>query len=162
MRGTILSRCQQHDFKEIYWREIAQSLENIAKLERESGGNFREVRGFYSLNLLWRHYNTAFLDRLSSKTSRDCTLGRIVEPQKRRLVGDDYHTLELPENRSPFRLELATTPSNRCDLLVPGKYRMHLEIGSSNSRRPITKIIVLEFSGEWLPNTIDMAIATPI
>ncbi len=34
IKGTILSRCQQHEFKSIYWREIAQHLENVAKQER--------------------------------------------------------------------------------------------------------------------------------
>ncbi len=34
MRGTILSRCQVHEFKRIYWREIAVYLQNIIKLEK--------------------------------------------------------------------------------------------------------------------------------
>ena len=34
MRGTIHSRCQVHEFKTIYWREISRHLENIAKLEK--------------------------------------------------------------------------------------------------------------------------------
>lgn len=33
MRGTILSRCQVHEFKKIYWRQMAQHLENVAKSE---------------------------------------------------------------------------------------------------------------------------------
>jgi len=33
MRGTILSRCQVHEFKKIYWRQIAQNLESISKSE---------------------------------------------------------------------------------------------------------------------------------
>lgn len=33
MRGTILSRCQVHEFKKIYWRQIEQNLANIAKIE---------------------------------------------------------------------------------------------------------------------------------
>ena len=34
MRGTILSRCQLHEFKRVYWREIASHLQNIAKMEK--------------------------------------------------------------------------------------------------------------------------------
>ncbi|MHA2279493.1 MAG: DNA polymerase III subunit gamma/tau [Promethearchaeota archaeon] len=34
MRGTILSRCQVHEFKKIYWRQIVQNLENIVKSEK--------------------------------------------------------------------------------------------------------------------------------
>lgn len=34
MRGTILSRCQVHEFKKIYWREIARHLDVIAKQEK--------------------------------------------------------------------------------------------------------------------------------
>lgn len=34
MRGTILSRCQVHEFNRIYWREIVSHLENIARLEK--------------------------------------------------------------------------------------------------------------------------------
>lgn len=33
MRGTILSRCQVHEFKKIYWRQMEQNLENISKSE---------------------------------------------------------------------------------------------------------------------------------
>ena len=33
MRGTILSRCQVHEFKKIYWRQMVQNLENVAKAE---------------------------------------------------------------------------------------------------------------------------------
>ncbi len=33
MRGTIQSRCQLHEFKKIYWREIARHLETIVKAE---------------------------------------------------------------------------------------------------------------------------------
>lgn len=33
MRNTIISRCQIHEFKEIYWREIARHLELIVKME---------------------------------------------------------------------------------------------------------------------------------
>ncbi len=34
MRDTILSRCQVHEFKKIYWREIARHLEEVAKQEK--------------------------------------------------------------------------------------------------------------------------------
>ena len=34
MRGTILSRCQVHEFKSIYWRQIEQNLANVAKAEK--------------------------------------------------------------------------------------------------------------------------------
>lgn len=34
MRSTILSRCQVHEFKKIYWREIARHLGVIAKQEK--------------------------------------------------------------------------------------------------------------------------------
>lgn len=34
IKSTILSRCQVHEFKKIYWRQIAQHLENIIKQEQ--------------------------------------------------------------------------------------------------------------------------------
>lgn len=34
MRSTILSRCQVHEFKKIYWREIARHLDMVAKQEK--------------------------------------------------------------------------------------------------------------------------------
>lgn len=33
MRGTIVSRCQTHEFRQIYWREIADHLVRVAKQE---------------------------------------------------------------------------------------------------------------------------------
>lgn len=144
-------------------RATAEKVEVfIEKIEREVNGVFRAVEGFYPLNLKWRHYNTVFLDRLSPKTSRDCSLGRIVDPQKKKIAGDDYPSLNLPPDRSPFRLELATIPSTRSDLLQPGKYRLFLQMVASNSRRPKRRIIELEFTGEWLPDVKDMVVAKPL
>lgn len=128
----------------------------IAKLEKETEGVFRKVEGFYPLNLKWRHYDAVFLDRLSPKTGRDCTLGRIVDPDRKRKVGDDHPLLQLSHDRSPFRLELATIPNTRSDLLAPGKYRLFLEIGASNVSRPKKRTMELEFTGEWLPKPIYM------
>jgi DNA polymerase III subunit gamma/tau len=34
MRGTIMSRCQVHEFKQIYWRDICSHLEQVAKTEK--------------------------------------------------------------------------------------------------------------------------------
>ena len=34
IRGTIISRCQLHEFKKIYWREISNQLEMISKSEK--------------------------------------------------------------------------------------------------------------------------------
>jgi len=34
MRNTIVSRCQVHEFKKIYWREIARHLDTVAKQEK--------------------------------------------------------------------------------------------------------------------------------
>ena len=34
MRGTILSRCQVHEFKKIYWREMVLKLEHVVKIEK--------------------------------------------------------------------------------------------------------------------------------
>ena len=131
----------------------------VANLEREIDGVFREVNGFYPLNLKWRHYDSVFLERLSPKTARDCTLGRLVDPERKKVVGDDHPSLRLPPNRSPFRLELAVTPNTRSDLLEPGKYRLFLEICASNTRRPKKRTLELEFSGEWLPQDTEMATA---
>ena len=134
----------------------------VEKIEKEINSIFRRVDSFYPLNLKWRHYDTVFLDRLSPGTSRDCTLGRIVEPQNKHLVGDDHPSLNIPSNQSPFRLELATVPNTRCDLLAPGKYRLYLEIGASNARHPQKRKVELEFGGTWLQEIRDMAVARNI
>jgi len=134
----------------------------IAKLEKEINGVFREVDGFYPLNLKWRHYDKVFLDRIPPDTGRDCTLGRIVNPEQKGEVGDDDPSLELPDGRSPFRLELAIKPTTRSDLLRPGKYRLLLEISASNAMHPKKRTIELEFTGEWLPETKNMVKAKPI
>lgn len=144
-------------------RAVAINVEVfVEKIEKEINSVFQRVDSFYPLNLKWRHYDTVFLDRLSPGTSRDCTLGRIVEPENKRLVGDDHPSLNIHSNQSPFRLELATVPNTRCDLLVPGKYKLYLEIGASNARHPQKRIIELEFDGTWLKEIRDMAVARNI
>jgi hypothetical protein len=141
-------------------RATAEKVEVfVANIEKESGTKFHKVEGFYPLNLKWRHYDTVFLDRLSPKTSRDCTLGRIVDPNNKQRVGDDQPSFSLPPGLSPFRLELAVPPSTRSDLLAPGRYRIYLELGASNSRKLKRKTIELEFTGKWLPDPKDMVVA---
>jgi len=133
----------------------------IAKIEKESNGVFCKVSGFYALNLTWRHYDppVVFLERLLPDTARECALGSIVDPNQKHKVGADHSSLNLPANRSPFQLALATIPNTRSDLLAPGKYRLFLEIGSANARRVKKRTVELEFTGEWLAETDKMAVA---
>jgi hypothetical protein len=140
-------------------RATAEKVEVfIAKIEKEINGIFQEVKNFYPLNLKWRHLDVVFFERLSPGTGRDCTLGRIANPDNRESIGDYNPSLGLTPKQSAFRLELAVMPSTRSDLLTPGKYRLHLEIGASNAK-PKRKTIILQFDGHWSDNPRDMAVA---
>jgi len=131
----------------------------IAKVEKEINGVFRKVSGFYPNNLIWRNYDQPFLERLSPHTIRACALGKIPDPNQKNKVGADHSSLNLPNDRSPFQLALATIPNTRSDLLTPGKYHLFLEIGAVNSRHVTKRIIEMEFTGEWLDETKKMAVA---
>jgi len=131
----------------------------VAKLCREEDGVFQKVSGFYPLNLLWRNYNTVFLDRILPHTSRECALGQIVNPKQKQKVGADHPSLCLQDDRSPFQLTLSTIPNTRSDLLKPGKYHLFLEIGAANARNVKKRTVELEFTGEWLPQTKKMVFA---
>lgn len=131
----------------------------VAKLCKEENGVFQKVVGFYPLNLMWRNYNTVFLDRILPNTSRECALGQIVNPNQKQKVGADHASLGLPADRSPFQLTLSTIPNTRSDLLKPGKYHLFLEIGAENARHVKKRTVELEFTGEWLPETKKMVVA---
>lgn len=134
-------------------RSVAEKIEVfIEKIEKKINGKPDEMKGFYPLNLVWRHFNIVYLERLSPQSYRDITLGRIADPQTRRNVGDDSPALKMPGDHSPFKLWLAVQPTTRCDLLSPGKYHLSLEITAANARKPNVQKIELEFNGEWLPN----------
>jgi hypothetical protein len=131
----------------------------VEKLEKFDGKRFQEDKKFYSMNLLWRHYDQPVLNAIPPRSRRFCTIGRISDPQYKSLVGDDYTDLQLPNDLSPFRLHLAAIPNTRNDLLPPGKYRLTLAIGGSNSGKAKIKRIVIQFSGQWRENARDMIAA---
>lgn len=134
----------------------------VAGVEKETDGIFRKIDSFYPLSLKWRHYNEPFMSRISPASVRDCTLGHLVEPQYKRRIYEPWLSLDLADDRSPFQLDLAVIPNTRTDLLLPGKYRLLLEIGASNTIRIKKRIVELEFSGKWLPNMRDMAKVKPV
>jgi hypothetical protein len=161
--GAIVAEAAYLQFFVVnHGRTSAEKVEvYVEKLEKEINGIFQEVKEYFPLSLVWRHSNTDSLERLSPESRRACTLGRIVDPAKRSdpLIDDAHPRLNLSPDRSPFRLELSYQTNTRSDLLEPGKYRLFLEIGGSNVRRPKKKILELEFTGEWLSDPRNMAVA---
>jgi len=132
-------------------------LENV---EREQNGAFHKISGLYPMDLRWRHTDRPFLERISPHTTRDCTVGFIVNPANRNVFyGEDIinnFLRNLPANCSPLNLVLDVIPNTRCDLLMPGKYHLYIEISASNIRQPNKRTIELDFTGEWLESVSDM------
>jgi len=107
----------------------------VAKIEKESDGIFSKVDNFYPLNLKWRHYNEIFLDRLSPKTTRDCTLAHPGSG----LAFCHLSSLPTPGIKNPAFLsekrslvfDQSTSPSfkgygGECYIFKESRYLLHL------------------------------------
>jgi hypothetical protein len=79
----------------------------IKKIEKEVNSKFQVIESFSSMSLNWSHYDHPILHRIHKNSSRECTLGRIVDPKRKIIAGDSYEFLDqdnLDNNISPFRL----------------------------------------------------------
>jgi hypothetical protein len=122
-----------------------------ARLETEKGLDFHAVDGLYPLNLTWRHHQPplTFLPRILRGPPRECAIGMIPCPNREKKPAEDASLRHDDPQVLQFQLALSSVPNTRCDLLTPGKYRLHLDIGAANARALARVIVEFDFSGKW-------------
>jgi hypothetical protein len=130
----------------------AESVEVLAaSLEWKRAGAFTKKLGFVPRNLCWTESEKGpeqtVLPGLSPATGRLCDLGSIVDPKRTRQM--------LGPSGSPEAGLTLSLKSTRGHLLIPGDYRLTLDLTAANSR-PSTYIIEFTFSGEWYDDEVAM------
>lgn len=123
----------------------------VSELERYHNNVFESDSRFYPLLLYWRHYvpKTVFLDRLLLHSIRHVGLGHIPSELTKESVGSGFEQLGIQQNKLPFVINSPMRPNTRSDIILPGRYRLTLEIAAANSQRPVKAVIELSFDGEW-------------
>jgi hypothetical protein len=75
-----------------------------------------------------------------------CDLGRLIDPEHRKLFGDDLGV--VPDDQTILALDLEFKPNTMSHLIQPGTYQLHPKISGSNCA-VVDKIIELTIAGSW-------------
>jgi hypothetical protein len=115
-------------------------------LRKKADGCFQDVDSFLPMNLRWTHSNEIFTEGISPEMGRHCDLGRIVDPELRKNVGEDLPTLRADE--TVLALILEVQPSTMSHLVAPGVYRLELRVAAANCL-PASHTLELTITGKW-------------
>jgi hypothetical protein len=120
---------------------------------RNSDGEFIPVESFIPMNLRWSFgserptHAEVFADGISPGIGVHCNLAYILKPDQRQQTRDD-HPRANPE-QTIMRLTTEMHPNNRCNVLLPGTYRLKLLVcadlqGTLKPDCPIRLLLRLE------------------
>ncbi len=124
----------------------------VSEILRERAGEFIPMSSFIPMNLRWGFgsetptHAEVFADGISPGMGVHCNLAQIIDFSKRKEVGDD-HPDAKPEE-TVIRLTTEMHPTNRCNVLIPGTYRLKLKIAGSNCR-PKDYTVQITLFGKW-------------
>jgi len=139
----------------------AELVEVFAKklTEKKEDGAFTKVSTFMPMNLTWTHTDDKiFYEAISPHMYRNCSLGHIIDPSKRRLSRSEQLPEEKsgkPFNKAVFSFDLEIRPNTGGHLIKPGTYRLDIVVAAANVK-PISKTLEIAFNGEWCPNEAEM------
>jgi len=87
-----------------------------------------------------------FADGISPGMGVHCNLAYILKPDQRKQTKDDHPDAKSEE--TIMRLTTEMNPNNRCNVLLPGTYRLKLLVAGSNCR-PKVHTIEITLDGRW-------------
>jgi hypothetical protein len=129
-------------------RARAEKVQVFAKAlsKRIADGTFRPVNDFLPMNFQWSHTHEKFADGISPKMGKHCDIGHIIFPGS--LVDFQEDHSDAHSGSTILALDLEAKPLTKNHLVLPGTYRLTLNIAAANSS-PITKVIELTLTGDW-------------
>jgi len=140
--------------------QVEVFLSKIAK--EDTGGNWVPVNSFLPQRLLWSFSQGAHLPSLSPGMHSHCNLGHILPPWGRSHVqGENPNALDfwgkpvVPDDKTVLCLDVQFRSNNLSHFLIPGKYRLDLLLGSSQTKA-VPFQITLDLSGKWFESEKDM------
>jgi len=106
--------------------------------KQQADDSFSKVESFLPLNLRWSHISKAFVDAISPEMEKHCDIGHIIDPaQRATLLMEDDPSVGVPD-RTLLSFDFVVKPHTMSHLIPPGKYRLSLLIGASNTK-PVKK-----------------------
>ncbi len=123
--------------------------------KQQADDSFSEVESFLPLNLRWSHISKTFVDAISPGMEKHCDIGHIIDPaQRATLHMEDDPSLGVPD-KTLLSFDFVVKPYTMSHLIPPGKYRLSLLIGASNTK-PVKKTIEINVTGDWYSNEAEM------
>jgi hypothetical protein len=108
------------------------------------------VKSFLPMNLRWSFGTEtnpiSFADGISPGMGVHCNLARVLDPTKRKTLGDDHSEAEPEQPVLHLETELKTT--NLCNVLPPGIYHLELKIAGANCK-PTSHTVVVTLKDKW-------------
>ena len=119
---------------------------------QDAYGIYKLDEHFLPMNLCWSHSAVGvdkpevFAEGISPHMGKHCDLGRILEPNLRKTIGE-YPKDTMPENNC-LALELEVKPNTRSHLIQVGNYKMEIKIAASNAK-PVVKWLEISLKSKW-------------
>ncbi len=124
----------------------------VSEILRERAGEFIPMKSFIPMNLRWGFgsetptHAEVFADGISPGMGVHCNLAQVLDPSKRKVAGDDH--LDAKPEETVMRLTTEMNPTNRCNILLPGTYRLKILIAGANCR-PKAYMLQITLLGKW-------------
>lgn len=123
----------------------------IEVFKKEANGEYRELRNFLPLNLVWAHDNLVSMPKIQPKLFKYLNFGHI---EKSEVAGLNYFGITEGVN-IVFKFAFAISPSHGSHILLPGDYNITIKFASNNVS-PVTKKFNLVISDKWDDNEKEM------
>ena len=119
---------------------------------RSADGQFKPVENFIPMNLRWAYSHAngrppeIFADGISPGMGKHCDLGCVVDPARRKDLGDDLPGVQAQE--TILKLDVEFPPNTMSHLIAPGVYRLHLLLAAANCA-PVATQLEITLTGKW-------------
>ena len=123
--------------------------------QRTPNGRFERRQAFMPMNLVWAHFNTPFLHRLSPHLPKHCNVAHVLKPSERARVPGSEDNPDFDRKKTALSLDLVVSPNTLSHLLPPGTFRLKLVLGAANTK-PKTKWVEIALTGQWFDDENQM------
>ena len=123
----------------------------IEVFKKEANGEYRELRNFLPLNLVWAHDNLVSMPKIQPKLFKHLNFGYI---EKSEFASLNYFGITEGVN-IVFKFGFVIRPTHGSHILLPGDYNITIKF-ASNNLSPVTKKYNLVISDKWDDNEKEM------
>ena len=129
--------------------------------KQRADGGWDPINTFPPMNLVWSHvsYSRPLVGpwihfKIAPKMGRHCDIGSIVDPARRKDVGEDAPGLGLTDQQTSLTFGIMVAPNNRAHIVGPGEYQLDILIAAENVSA-ISRTLAISLKGTWYASPLD-------